>query len=171
MDDETRGKPQGPLTDLRPVWFTVMPYVPAGTNRKNLAQQLADHLRTLTRRGTGEQYPSAAEVFLVSSAELQGPGQEVPHLLVHGWAERPWQQDDERRMVVTDFFEAVHTWFLSKLPVSATPSVFCTPVRPEISEKLVSLSDFAAHTMGALPAGWAERIPWHGALLPMDRTS
>ncbi|MFD6294337.1 hypothetical protein ACFWFU_05970 [Streptomyces sp. NPDC060235] len=168
MGDETTGQPQRPHTGLRPVWFTVMPYVPAGTNRRNLAQQLADHLGALTRTATGERYASAAEVFLIpASFELKGPGQEVPHLLVHGWTDRPWQQDDERRLVITDFFEAVHAWFLSKLPVSTTPSVFCSPVRPEISEKFVRLSDFAAHTKAPLPAGWAEQIPWHGALLPM----
>jgi hypothetical protein len=148
-----------------------MPHVPAGTNRKTLAQQLANCLRMVTRSSTGERYASAAEVFLIASGlELQAADQEVPNLLVHGWSERPWQQDDEWRLVISDFLEAVNTWFLKAFPVT-TQAPFCMPVVAKVSEGLVRISEFAAHTSSPLPSGWAEQIAWHGALLPIGPTT
>ncbi|GHD49056.1 hypothetical protein [Streptomyces mirabilis] len=158
----------GSPVELRPVWFNLMPYVPAGTDRRALAQRLADHLNTLTRASTGETYPVAAEVFVVAKIlELQAPGKESPCLLVHGWAERPWQRDGEWRHVVTDFFDAVTAWFLEEYPVPVIQHPAFMPVVGKISERFVRISEFAAHTSGELPPGWAELIAWHGPLLPM----
>ncbi|MFD0069031.1 hypothetical protein [Streptomyces sp. NPDC127574] len=145
-----------------------MPQVPAGTERGELAQQLADHLRNLTRAGTGERYPAAAEVFLTSGGvELREAGKEVTFLLVQGWAERAWHREAEWRLVVADFFEAVTRWFLDTFPQTASRPVACTPVVAPVSEALVRLSDFAAHTAGPLPPGWDEKIAWHRGLLPL----
>lgn len=54
--------------EFRVVCFTVIPYVPVGADRHALAQRLADHLCTLTREGTGEVYPVAADVFVVKKS-------------------------------------------------------------------------------------------------------
>ncbi|MFC4469235.1 hypothetical protein ACFPH6_32760 [Streptomyces xiangluensis] len=160
-----------PQTELRVVAFTVIPYVPAGTDRHALAQQLADHLRTLTRAGTGEIYPVAADVFVIAKGlELEAPGQEAPNLLVHGWAQRPWERDGEWRHVVADFFEAVKAWFLEQYPVPAIQHPSSMPMVGPVSERLVGLSEFVAHTSGALPRGWAEHIAKHGAQLPTGPT-
>lgn len=154
--------------ELRSVCFTLIPHVPAGTSRRALAQQLADHLRTLTRAGTADRYPVAAEVFVVAEIPgLHASGQESPCLLVHGWAERPWQSGDEWRHVFQDFLDAVTAWFLEEYPAPVPQDTTYLPVVEKIAEKLVEISDFAAHTSGELPPGWAEQIAWHGPLVPM----
>lgn len=153
--------------EFRVVCFTVIPYIPAGTDRYALAQRLADHLCTLTREGTGEVYPVAADVFVVKKIlELDAPGKEAPFLLVHGWAERPWQRDGEWRHVIGDFVEAVKAWFLEQYPVPVIQHPASMPVVGSISAKLVGISEFVAHTSAALPPGWAEHIDALGAKLP-----
>ncbi|WP_393072253.1 hypothetical protein [Streptomyces sp. LN704] len=154
--------------ELRPVCFTLIPHVPAGTSRHVLAQQLADHLRILTRASTADRYPVAAEVFVVAEIPgLHASGQESPCLLVHGWAERPWQRDDEWRHVFQDFLEAVTAWFLEEYPAPLIQNPTYLPIVGKIAEKLVEISDFAARTSGELPPGWAGQIAWHGPLVPM----
>ncbi|WP_329529514.1 hypothetical protein [Streptomyces sp. NBC_01462] len=156
------------LGELRSVCFTLIPHVPAGTSRRVLAQQLADHLSTLTRAGTADRYPVTAEVFVV--AEIPGlhvSGQESPCLLVQGWAERPWQRDDEWRHVFQDFLGGVTAWFLEEYPAPAPQDPTYLPVVEKMAEKLVEISDFAAHTSGELPPGWAGQIAWRGPLVSM----
>jgi hypothetical protein len=154
--------------EVRVVQLLVHAPVPVGTDRPALAQQLADRLQTVTRVGTGETYPAAADVFVTTGLpELKYDGHEVPLLLVQTWVERPWQQENEWRNVIADFTEVVEVWLREEYSVPGggrLPMAFVLPLAHEQQSKaLVGVSDFVARASGDLPAHWRECMARHRA--------
>ncbi|MEJ8654837.1 hypothetical protein WKI65_44065 [Streptomyces sp. MS1.AVA.3] len=160
--DGAAARPEERQLNVVPFVFSCT--VPAGADRRELAQALADQFHSLRREATGEQYEGRADVIVPAGpwAPKPGlPGYDGANLLVHAWAERPWNRPDEPDAVVSDFHAAAKKWTLDRYPVPAEEWPAAKPIGWMRAKALATGAEFTTHTAGkhgAMPPGWGELI-------------
>lgn len=149
-----------PKMELHVVPFVFACTVPATLDRHTLAQALADHLHTLRREKTGEEYEGRADVVVLPQGwepEPQLPGYVSAMLLINAWAVRPWSREGEWEAVVTDAYDASKAWVLAQYPVPVESHPVAMPLDNERALALYNAAGVVAHTGGEhaeMPASW-----------------
>lgn len=145
---------------LGAIRFTLMFTVPTGTDRRLLAQELADEWHVI--RYGEQQFSASAEVHVPEGLlpSFDDGDQESLVLGVRAWAERPWLRDGEYRRTAMAFLETARSLLDARHPVPRQ-AISMMPLDDRLTDSLVSASTFVARTAGPLPGGWEEHLAKH----------